>query len=120
MVAGGLSYAAGAVVHNGGDQKLSILGGEEARASVALPAAYNPGDTFYFSFLFNHDSGDNFTWFAFAGGAADDNNIVSALGQNSGGQPQLRTRVRDTSNTQVNGVSGIHDMGNNVTRLVFQ
>ncbi|MCC5806546.1 MAG: PEP-CTERM sorting domain-containing protein [Opitutales bacterium] len=117
VVAGGLSYTAGSVVHNGGDQKLSIFGGDEARASIALPAAYSPGETFYFSFLFNHNSGDNFTWFAFSGGAADDNFSVSAVGQNAGGQPRLRSRVRDTAQTQVNGNEN-HDMGNNITRLV--
>ncbi|MCC5840399.1 MAG: PEP-CTERM sorting domain-containing protein [Opitutales bacterium] len=122
VVSGGLSYSGGSLVHSGGDQKLALTGGSEARASIGLPSTYAPGSTFYFSFLFEHDSGDNFLWFAFADGADNDNNSVAALAQNAPvagvAQPRLRTRVRDTANTSNNGIAGVHDLGNNTTRLV--
>jgi hypothetical protein len=122
VVNGGLSYSNGSVVHNGGGQKLSLLGGDNSRASIALPTTYTAGSTFYFSFLFEHNSGDNFLWFAFAGGAADDNGSIAAIAQNvadGGGQPRLRPRVRDAAGGQTtNGGTAAYNLGNNTTRLI--
>lgn len=111
VVAGGLSYSGGAVLHSGGDQRLSLLGGGNGRVSIPLAGTYSPGSTFYFSFLFNHDSGDNFLWFALADRADSDNGSISALSQNqnvgpSGSQvatPRLRSRVRNDTGGQVQG-----------------
>lgn len=139
VVSGGLTYTNGAVSHNGGSQSLQLFGGNradmglpadpitnptigEARASVGI----NPipgGSTFFFSFLVNHNSGDNFLWLAFGNSAVDDNGIVSALLQNQNidgaPQPRLRSRVRDTAGGQTaNGGTAAYDMGNNITRLI--
>jgi hypothetical protein len=108
VVAGGLSYSSGAIQHNGGDQGLSLLGGGNGRVSIALPSTYAPGSTVYFSFLFNHSSGDNFLWFGLSDRADSDNGSISALSQNQnvgpGGSqvatPRLRSRVRDDAGGQ--------------------
>lgn len=101
VVAGGLSYANGPVVHNGGGQKLSLLGGNETRISLGLPTTYEADDSFYFSFLYTHNSGDTFLWFAFAGGADDDNNSIAALSRFP--TASLRSRVRDTGQSEQGG-----------------
>ena len=137
VFAGGLSYSNGAVVHNGGSQSMQIISGNrvdlnddtseqigEARAFIGIPTIA-AGETFYFSFLHNHNAAErNFFYFAFSNGADNDNSSISAVGQNANidgsQQPRLRSRVRTSegAQSQVNGTAGIHDMGNFTTNLV--
>lgn len=117
IAAGGLTYAGGDVSHprdDGAPFKLQVLGGEESRASVALPSAITAETTFYISFLVNQVSDDHFFWLGLGGGAADQASSISFVQQAN----NYRTRIVDANNDTNQQSGGGAGLITGQTRLV--
>ena len=100
VVAGGLSYSSGTVLHDGGSQHVSTDSTTPGR--IELPTSVAVGETVYFSTLFRTSS-NQFTWFALS----DDGNtnFNDSYGVVYSGSFQARARLGSTNNQDSTGTS---------------